>query len=264
MHPLLSEQTFWQAHGNEVSAAITMVIAIAIAFIVDRLAFGSAEAAAEKVDTAVFSRGARTRLRLFRRLLFVLIILIGAALALSQFAEIKRLATGILASTAVLGLVVGFAARTMIANAVAGVVIAITQPVRIGDQVTIGEREGRVADLSLTYTKVDTGDGDMVIIPNEQLTTDKLVNNSRGSARAPAVTSIWVPPAIDLDAARAAIEAAGASGVSLAELKPDGARLELKEEKEPNKARQEQQAELREKAQSALRKAGLLAAAEVT
>ena len=132
-----------------------------------------------------------------------------------------------------LGLVVGFAARHVIANAVAGVVIAITQPVRIGDLVTIGEREGRVADLSLTYTKIDTGDGDMVIIPNEQLTTDKIVNNSRGSARAPATTSIWVPPAIDLDAARTAIEAAGAIDVSLAELTPEGARLEVKAEKEP-------------------------------
>jgi hypothetical protein len=73
-----------------------------------------------------------------------------------------------------------------------------------------------------------------------------------------------VPPAIDLDAARSAIEAAGASNISLAELNPDGARLELKEEKQPNKARQQQEAQLREKAQSALRKAGLLTAAEVT
>jgi small-conductance mechanosensitive channel len=164
----------------------------------------------------------------------------------------------------VLGLVVGFAARTMIANAVAGVVIAITQPVRIGDQVTIGEREGRVADVSLTYTKIDAGNGDMVIIPNEQLTTDKIVNNSRGSARAPAIVSIWVPPATDLDAARTAIEAAGASDVSLVELNVDGARLELKAEKEPGKARHQQEAQLREKAQSALRKAGLLTAAELT
>jgi small-conductance mechanosensitive channel len=258
------EQTFWQAHGNEVSAAITMVIAIAIAFIVDRLLFGRAEAAVQRVDTQTFSREARTRLRLFRRLLFVLIILIGAALALSQFAEIKRLATGILASTAVLGLVIGFAARTMIANAVAGVVIAVTQPIRIGDQVTIGEHEGRVADVSLNFTSIDTGDGDMIIVPNEQLTTNVIVNNSSGSARAPAVAAIWVPPATDLDAARGAIEAAGASDVILAELNVDGARLELKAEKEPGKARRQQEAQLREKAQSALRKAGLLTAAEVT
>jgi small-conductance mechanosensitive channel len=130
--------------------------------------------------------------------------------------------------------------------------------------VTIGEREGRIADVSLNFTKIDTGNGDMLIIPNEHLTTGEVVNNSRGSARAPAVVSIWVPPATDLDAARTAIEAAGASHVSLAELNPDGARLELKAEKEPGKGRQQQQDELREKAQTGLRKAGLLTAPELT
>jgi small-conductance mechanosensitive channel len=232
--------------------------------IVDRLVFGRAEAAAAKVDTRVFSREARTRLRLFRRLLFVVIIAIGVAVALSQFAEVRRLATAILASTAVLGIVVGFAGRQVIANAVAGVMIAITQPLRIGDLVTLEEREGRVADISLTYTSIDTGDGDMVLVPNERLTTSVLVNNSAGSARAPAVVSIWVPAEADLDAARSAIEAAGASSVSLEDLTHEGAKLELKAEKEPNLARLQQEAQLRERAQKALRQAGVLHEAELT
>ena len=203
------EQTFWEAHGNQVSAAITMVISVLIAVTVDRLVFGRAEAAAARVDTDVFSREARTRLRLLRRLLFVGIILIGAALALSQFAEIKRLATGILASTAVLGLVIGYAGRQVIANAVAGVVIAITQPLRIGDLVTINEQEGRVADIGLSFTSIDTGNGDLLVIPNEQLTSSGVLNNSAGSARAPTVVSVWLPPSADLDAARKAIEGGG-------------------------------------------------------
>jgi small-conductance mechanosensitive channel len=257
-------QTFWEQHGNEVSAAIALLVAILIAVIVDRLVFGRAEAAAAKVDTRVFSREARTRLRLFRRLLFVVIIAIGVAVALSQFAEVRRLATAILASTAVLGIVVGFAGRQVIANAVAGVMIAITQPLRIGDLVTLEEREGRVADISLTYTSIDTGDGDMVLVPNERLTTSVLVNNSAGSARAPAVVSIWVPAEADLDAARSAIEAAGASSVSLEDLTHEGAKLELKAEKEPNLARLQQEAQLRERAQKALRQAGVLHEAELT
>jgi small-conductance mechanosensitive channel len=265
MTPLLSEQTFWEAHGNQVSAAITMLVAIGIAIVVDRLVFGRAEAAASRVDTQTFSREARTRLRLFRRLLFVGIILIGAALALSQFAEIKRLATGILASTAVLGLVIGYAGRQVIANAVAGVVIAITQPVRIGDLVTIDETEGRVADIGLSFTSIDTGNGDMLVVPNERLTSSGVLNNSAGSARAPTVVSIWVPPATDLDAARTAIEAAGGQDVMLADLSVvDGAKLEFKADKDPAKGREHQQAELREHAQSALRKAGLLGAPELT
>jgi small-conductance mechanosensitive channel len=256
---VLADQTFWQSHGNEISAAITLAVAIALAILVDRIVFGSAERAASKVDTDVFSREARTRLRLVRRLLFVLIILIGVALALSQFGEIRRLATGVLASTAVLGIVIGFAGRQVIANAVAGVIVAITQPIRIGDLVTIEETEGRVADISLTYTEVDTEDGSRLVIPNEKLTSGAVLNRSSGSARSPAVAKLGVPPAIDVGAARKAIEDVGARTVILAKLDHDSARLEIHAERDPAKARRTQEAELRERAQSALREAGLLA-----
>jgi small-conductance mechanosensitive channel len=252
------DQTFWQQHGNEVSAAITVLVAIVIAIVVDRLVFGRAEAAAARVDTQTFSRAARTRLRVFRRLLFVLIILFGVALALSQFAEVKRLATGILASTAVLGIVIGFAARNVIANAVAGVLMAVTQPIRIGDLVRIEESEGRVVDIALTYTSIDSNDGRLIVIPNEKLTSNLVVNRSAGSPKAPVVVEIWVPAASDIEAAKKAIEADGAESVALVELTVDGARLELKTERQPGRDRAQQESELREQAQSALRQAGIL------
>jgi small-conductance mechanosensitive channel len=122
------------------------------------------------------SRSTRTRLRILRRLLFAAIIVVLAALALSQFTELKRLATGILASTAVIGLIVGFAAQHTIGNLVAGVQIAISQPIRIGDRISFEETAGRVTDISLAYTYVDPGDGSSVVIPN-QLLVDGIVHN---------------------------------------------------------------------------------------
>ena len=104
-----ADQSFWQEHGDEISAAITLAVAILIAIIVDRLLIGRAVQATTRLDTGELSREARTRLRLIRRLLFLAIILIGVALALSQFTSIKRFATGVLASTAVLGIIIGFA-----------------------------------------------------------------------------------------------------------------------------------------------------------
>ena len=92
-----ANQSFWQEHGDEISAAITLVVAILIAIIVDRLLIGRAVQATIRMDTGELSREARTRLRLIRRLLFLAIILIGVALALSQFTSIKRFATGVLA-----------------------------------------------------------------------------------------------------------------------------------------------------------------------
>ena len=79
----------------------------------------------ERIGVAVaggeLSPVATTRLRLVRRLIFAGIIVIGIALALAQFEAARRLAAGILASSAVVGLVVGFAARATLANAIAGI-----------------------------------------------------------------------------------------------------------------------------------------------
>jgi small conductance mechanosensitive channel len=97
-------------------------------------------------------------------------------MALNQFTDLSRLATGILASTAVIGLIIGFAAQHTIANMVAGVQIAISQPIRIGDRITFDENEGRVTDITLSYTYINPGDGSSVVIPN-QLLVEGIVHN---------------------------------------------------------------------------------------
>src|SRR5215216_251935 len=103
---------------------------------------------------------------------------VGGAIALSYVHKLERLTTGILASSAVLGLVIGLAARQVLANPLAGILLAITQPIRIGDMVTIAEETGRVDDLSLSYTYIDTADGRLVIVPNEQVIASVVVNRS--------------------------------------------------------------------------------------
>ena len=102
-----------------------------------------------------------------------------AAIVLAQFTSLGRLAAGIFASTAVLGLIIGFAAQNTIANLIAGILIAITQPIRIGDRIGFEEREGRVTDITLSYTFVDPGDGSRVVIPN-QLLVEGIVHNHSG------------------------------------------------------------------------------------
>jgi small-conductance mechanosensitive channel len=122
------------------------------------------------------SRSTRTRLRFLRRLLILVVFLILLAIALAQFTELKRLATAILASTAVVAAIVGFAAQHTIANMVAGVQIAISQPIKIGDRVSFEGTEGRVVDITLSYTYVNPGDGTAVVIPNQML-VEGIVHN---------------------------------------------------------------------------------------
>ena len=130
------------------------------------------------------SRSTKTRLRFLRRLVFFFVLVVLAMIALSQFTELKRLAAGVLASTAVLGLIVGFAAQHTIGNLVAGVQIAVSQPFRIGDRITFHENEGRVTDITLSYTYIDPGDGSSVVIPNQLLVEGIVHNRSTGDTQA--------------------------------------------------------------------------------
>jgi small-conductance mechanosensitive channel len=122
------------------------------------------------------SRSTKTRLRFLRRLLLLVVFVVVVAIALAQFTELERLATGILASTAVLAAIVGFAAQHTIGNLVAGVQLAVSQPFKIGDRICFDENEGRVTDITLAYTYVDPGDGSTVVIPN-QLLVEGVVHN---------------------------------------------------------------------------------------
>jgi small conductance mechanosensitive channel len=257
-----AEQSFWQAHGDEISAAITVAVAVLIAIVVDRLLIGYTLKATTRLDTGELSREARTRLRLIRRLLFLAIILIGVALALSQFTSIKRFATGVLASTAVLGIIIGFAGRQVIANLVSGVMLAITQPIRIGDLVSIGDEvHGRVTDIALTYTSVDAGDGSLIVVPNEKVATDVVINHSAGNSAAPVTIDVWLRPDADLEEARRTLEKGEVTSARLVELSPEGARLQVKAAVDAGLDREAHEGELRERAQGALREAGLLRSA---
>ena len=126
------------------------------------------------------SRSTRTRLTILRRLLLLAAFLVIAAIVLAQFTSLGRLAAGIFASTAVIGLIIGFAAQNTISNVIAGVLIAITQPIRIGDRVGFEDREGRVTDITLSYTFIDPGDGSSIVVPN-QLLVQGIVHNHSGA-----------------------------------------------------------------------------------
>ena len=130
------------------------------------------------------SRSTRTRLRFLRRLLILVVFLVLAAVALSQFTELKRLATAILASTAVVAAIIGFAAQHTIGNMVAGVQLAISQPIKIGDRIEFEEIAGRVVDITLSYTYVDPGDGSAIVIPNQMLVEGIVHNRSTGDTQA--------------------------------------------------------------------------------
>jgi small-conductance mechanosensitive channel len=209
-----------------ITAGVTVVIAFVLAEVVDRALSRRGRRLSVAVAGGELSPVATTRLRLVRRLIFALIIVIGLALAAAQFPSVKRLATGLLASSAVLGLVVGFAARQTLANAIAGILLAISQPIRIGDLVTFEDQTGWVEDVRLSYTYIRLDDGRRLIVPNERLASSSIANHTILDPRVQVEVSVWLPPDADLDQAIELIadEESGISA-SVAEVDKEGVRL---------------------------------------
>lgn len=216
--------SFWADNRNSITAIATVLIAFLIAQLVDRAISHRGTRIAQAIPGQL-SPVASTRLRLVRRLIYAAIIVIGVALALSQFAAVKRVATGILASSAVLGLVVGFAARQTLANGIAGILLAITQPIRIGDLVTFEDDTGTVEDIRLTYTYVRTEDGSRVVIPNERLASSTVRNHTILDPSVRVVVSVWIPPEADPIRALSVLRGGDDLEVSIAEIDKDGVRL---------------------------------------
>jgi small-conductance mechanosensitive channel len=216
--------SFWTDHRNTITAIVTLVASFVLAHLVDKAIQHRGGRLAEKIPGEL-SPTASTRLRLVRRLVYVAIVVIGVALALVQFPSVKRVATGVLASSAVLGLVVGFAARQTLANVVAGVLLAITQPIRIGDLITFEGETGTVEDVRLTYTYVRADDGRRIVIPNERLAQNTVENLTIIDARVRVEASVWIPREVDALKALSALRSDDDVEVSVAEIDKDAVRL---------------------------------------
>ena len=213
-------------HSDWITAVVTVAIAFVVAEVVDRALSRRGRKLTRAVAGGDLSPVATTRLRLVRRLIFAGIIVIGLALAAAQFPSVKRLATGVLASSAVIGLIVGFAARQTLANGIAGVLLAITQPIRIGDLVTFEGETGEVEDVKLAYTYIRLDDGRRLIVPNERLAQSSIENHTIFDPRVQVEVSVWLPPDADLDRAlELIVDEDDGITASVAETDKEGVRL---------------------------------------
>ena len=141
-----------------------------------------------------------TRYRVVRRSVTTTIMFVGLLSALLVIPQVRAVAGGLLASSAVIGIVVGFASQRTLGNFVAGLLIAFTQPVRLGDEVVIENTEGTVEEIGLIYTFVRTENGDRLVIPNEKLASDTIRNSTIRSREKVAEISLQVPLGQDLAA----------------------------------------------------------------
>ena len=118
-----------------------MVVTIVVARLIDR-----------RIARRDLPPEAITRYRILRRSITTTIIFVGLLSALLVIPQVRAVAGGLLASSAVIGIVVGFASQRTLGNFVAGLLIAFTQPLRLGDSVAVDNTEGVVEEIGLIYT----------------------------------------------------------------------------------------------------------------
>ena len=166
-----------------------MVLTILVARLIDR-----------RIARRDLPPDAITRYRILRRSITTTIIFVGLLSALLVIPQVRAVAGGLLASSAVLGIVVGFASQRTLGNFVAGLLIAFTQPLRLGDSVAVDNTEGVVEEIGLIYTFVRIENGDRLVIPNETLVSDTIRNSTIRSREKVAEISLQVPLGRDLGA----------------------------------------------------------------
>jgi small conductance mechanosensitive channel len=191
-------------------AAVWLAVVLGLRFAL-RFAFTRYERRLAERDSAVAARR-RTTFSFLLRVVIAVVALIGAWSVLSVFPATEEVASAFLASGAVLALIAGVALSTPLGNLGSGVLLALTQPVRLGDRITVGEHTGVVEAISLSYTSLVTDEGRHIFVPNQTMVSTVLVNRSVGDPRK--VVSIRLPVDIHAsveDACRIALEAARAT-----------------------------------------------------
>ncbi|HET8759045.1 MAG TPA: mechanosensitive ion channel family protein [Solirubrobacteraceae bacterium] len=235
-----------------------IVGALLLAFVIERVLSRRAERLAAAVTRGHISPETATRLRFVRRFAYAVILLIGVAIALSQFSGVDEIAASLLASGVVAAAIIGFAARQTLANFVAGVMLAITQPIRVGDWVRFEDHYGEVVDVRLNYTFLRTAGDARLVIPNERLAAGILQNDTLVADTVGLDVEVWIPPGADAARAVEILQAESGGAVTVAEIAPAGVRLAVGCDPVPPRELAGRQADLRARCHARLRADGLL------
>ena len=130
----------------------------------------------------VRARGMHTQMRMISNIIGVFIVLLTVSFVLMSFSEVRHIGASILASAGVLGIVIGFAAQKTLGNLIAGIQIAIAQPIRLDDVVIIEGEWGWIEEITLTFVVVRIWDLRRLVVPISYFLEKPFQNWTRTSA----------------------------------------------------------------------------------
>jgi small-conductance mechanosensitive channel len=165
--------------------AIALIAALTWLSVRSAAAIGEAIVRAHPLDTAdnLHARRIHTQARVLARTVMIVIVIIGVGGALMTLPDVRQIGASLLASAGVAGLVAGIAARPVLANLIAGLQIALSQPIRLDDVVVIQNEWGRIEEITGTYVSVRLWDQRRLIVPLQWFIENPFSNWTRSSSQ---------------------------------------------------------------------------------
>lgn len=148
------------------------------------------------------ARRIQTQTKVIEQTLSLLVILFGLSAMLMTFPMARQFGTSILASAGLAGLAVGFAAKPVLGNLIAGLQIAFTQPIRLDDVVIVENEWGRVEEITGTYIVIRVWDERRLIVPLQWFIENPFQNWTRRTSTLLGSVMLWVDYAMPLDPLR--------------------------------------------------------------
>jgi small-conductance mechanosensitive channel len=176
--------------NDAVTTIIAYVLLIAAIVLIGWIAITTAHIFADlyllqfRLDVAdnLLARKHVTQVRVLRRVVDTLLIIVTIGAVLMTFEPVRQYGVSLFASAGVAGLVVGLAARPVLSNLIAGIQLAVTQPIRIEDAVVIENESGRIEEITSTYVVVRLWDMRRMIVPLTYFIEKPFQNWTRESA----------------------------------------------------------------------------------
>ncbi|MGC9269675.1 mechanosensitive ion channel family protein [Acidiphilium sp.] len=199
--PLSAARKFDLLHA--LSAGFIVLIGATLMVVVDTLTVYKLSLRPDNIQADVMARKHVTQWQVLRRASHVLILMITIAAALMVFPAVRDYGVSLLASAGAAGLVVGLAARPVLSNLIAGIQIAITQPLRVEDAVVINGQWGWIEEITSTYVVVRIWNWQRMIVPLAWLLEQPFQNWTRDSSELIGTVHWNVDYTVPVDALRA-------------------------------------------------------------
>lgn len=206
---LLAKSMALPAHtASVVHFAVTTPLIVAVGWALIAAVRGVTEAYLHDLpdDREMNTRGLRTQVVLLRKLGSVAVGLVTLAIVLMQFDVVRDVGWSMLASAGVAGVALGIGAQKPLGAVIAGLQIAITQPIRLGDAIIFQGQWGEVEEIALTYVRIKLWDERRLVVPIEKFLTDPFENWSKPGTEMIGIVEIAVDPTTPIATLRAALE----------------------------------------------------------